>query len=169
MIVLLKYRTTQTEQPGVQRTKVKERIEALPPLNFSDVAKAAYAMKAEDGSGSCTGEIDVYRTCGSFKLSFALPFVSLALFIVLVWLVAMIAIRNVPAAVPVDTVSWRKHALKAVKVKDSIIDEANGIGSPAHLNESLGKDFEVFHAHMIDPDVLEQRRVSNSRGLRFKF
>ncbi len=151
----------------MKRTSVNERIGALLPLNFSDVAKAAYAMKADDWSDSCTGEIDVYRTCGSFKPSFVLPFVSLASVIALSWLLVTIIIRNISAIVPVDTVAWRKHALEAIRVRESIIDETSGVRSLNNKEELSRNDDAVFHAHMLDPGALQQRRGSNSRDIEF--
>lgn len=67
------YRTIQMEQPGLRRKGVNGRIEKVPPMNSSDVVKAAFALKADDWSGICTGNIDAYRKCGTFKTIFALP------------------------------------------------------------------------------------------------
>lgn len=150
------------EQPGVRRTTVNSQIDALLPLNFSDIAKAAYAMKAEDWSDTCQGEIDVYRTCGSFRPSFVLPFVLLASFISIGWLFVIVSIRNVSKSVPVDTVSWRKHALKAIRNKESNNEAVARSTNSNNRENDLRSEDDVFHAYMLGPSVLNRNESSNS-------
>lgn len=108
------YRTVEMEQPGVRRTGVNGMIEKVPPLNTSDVVKAAFAMKAEDWSGSCSGDIDVYRTCGAFKMHLVFPFLSLAACIIAGWLIIYFTIDKPSAIAPVDARAWRVYALQAM-------------------------------------------------------
>lgn len=109
------FRTTQMEQPGVRRSDVGDNLTKFSPLTASNVAMAAYALKAEDWSDPCSGEIDLYTTCGTFKASFVLPFLCLSFVIVAAWLIVTGVIRETGNAVPVDTVTWRKHALRAIR------------------------------------------------------
>lgn len=55
------HRTTQMEQPGVRRREVKGVLSRLTPLNSSDIAKAAFAIKSEDWSDECIGIVEKYR------------------------------------------------------------------------------------------------------------
>lgn len=144
------------EQPGVRRTRVNSRIEALLPLNYSDIAKAAYAMKAEDWSDTCPGEIDVYRTCGSFRPSFVLPFVSLASFIVVSWWLVVMSVRDVSINVPVDARAWRRHALKAIRKSDTSSERSEDFRK-TRREEALVSQDDVFDVNMLEPSIRERR------------
>lgn len=104
------YRTAVMEQPGVRHTEVEGDIKNLKPLDASDVTKAIYALKFEWWTDSCTGDVDEYRTCGTFKLWFVLPFGVVAAVIVLAWVVVRCAVTKVPEKVPIDAASWRSLA-----------------------------------------------------------
>jgi len=120
------YRTMQMEQPGLRREGVDGKIERVPPMNSSDVVKAAFAMKADDWSGSCTGDIDVYRTCGAFQAAFVLPFMALAVCIAVGWIVIQCMVEKTEVDAPVSADEWRKCALNAMAVhKESATGSAD--------------------------------------------
>lgn len=110
------YRTMQMEQPGLRRVGVNGDINKVEPMSNSDIVKAVFAMKADDWSGTCTGDIDVYRKCGTFKSLFVLPFVLLATGISVGWVIINCVLETGPLDAPVDAVTWRQYAVKAMSV-----------------------------------------------------
>ncbi len=150
------FRTSQLEQPGVRRADVGDKLAKLPPLNSSNVAMAAYAMKSEDWSDPCSGEIDLYRTCGTFKPSFVLPFVCLALVIVVAWLSVSAFIPRPSNTVPVDTVTWRKLALRAIR------GQSGSMRSGEVDDRTLSSEDMLTGAHCT-PSVTLARSLQESR------
>ncbi len=104
------YRTGYMEQPGVKHTEVAGKISNLKALDRTDVAKAVYAWRADRWVDSCPGFIDVYTTCGTFNLTFILPFAVMAMGIILAWIVVHLALRGMSACAPNDAESWRRQA-----------------------------------------------------------
>ncbi len=74
------YRITQMEQPGVKRVNVNSAFSRLMPLTSSDIVKAGFSLKAEDGSATCTGKIDRYTECGIVLLPRIMPFFITSIF-----------------------------------------------------------------------------------------
>lgn len=112
------YRTATLEQPGVVHERVNGSIGNLPPISASDVAKAAYALKSERWTQSCRGDIDVYRTCGTFKWTFVLPFGVLATVVGVVWAASMCMWRAGGVSVPHDAASWWRQAYYLAGTRD---------------------------------------------------
>lgn len=106
------YRTTQMEQPGVRRKDVGHLIEKLSPLNVTDTLKAAFSLKAEDNSETCSGNVDIYTTCGDFKLPLMLPFICMSLFLIILWLAFKLHLSDYTGndVLPFDCPSWRQLA-----------------------------------------------------------
>lgn len=104
------YRTAIMEQPGVVHDHVNGSMNNLQPLFPSDIAKAAYALKSERWTRSCTGDVDVYRTCGTFKWIFVLPFGILAMLVVVVWGAVTCLCRAGTIPVPNDAKGWWEQA-----------------------------------------------------------
>ncbi|KAK1865770.1 hypothetical protein I4F81_008293 [Pyropia yezoensis] len=108
------YRTSQMEQPGVRRVGVDGQIERLPPLTPSDVLKAVYALKAEDGRSTCAGTVGVYVPRGTVRLVTLLPFAVALVVVGGVWVGLAAATRGLADLhVPHDADSWRSFALVA--------------------------------------------------------
>lgn len=104
------YRTSTMEQPGLKHTEIQNEISNWNPLSISDVAKAAYSIKAIRWTDSCEGDVDVFTTCGSFDLVYVLPFGAFSVLIVLVWLGTHFSLGNVLKRAPHDAQSWRRIA-----------------------------------------------------------
>lgn len=111
------YRTSMMEQPGVQRVDIQTQISHWLPLSRSDVAKAAYSVKAIRWSDKCKGDIAVYVSCGAFDLIFMIPFLIACLLITLIWFSTELSLRHVHINAPFDARTWRKKvcSLSAVR------------------------------------------------------
>lgn len=111
------YRTMMMEQPGVRRTGLgapTASITALPPLGPSDVAKAAYALKADDASSTCEGMVRVYRPRGAYHPASAVPFGVAVAAVVGVWAALAAAGRGGGRVCPPHNgESWRAYAAAA--------------------------------------------------------
>ncbi len=101
------YRTMQMGQPGVRRDDVMYNISRVNALSSSDVLKSAFALKSEDGSDTCTGEIDLYVPCGDFQVLRLLPFVISATLLGLGWIIVKFLFPEGEDTVPVDASAWR--------------------------------------------------------------
>lgn len=122
------FRTGQMEQPGVRRSDVHSRIERLPPLTHSDVLKAVFALKAEDGASTCAGTVGVYVPRGTVRAAAVIPFAVAVAVVMGVWAALAAATRGLADLhLPHDADSWRSYALAA-----------HGWGRPAGPDEEEG-------------------------------
>lgn len=144
------YRTTQMEQPGVQRDGVDGRIDRVAALSGSDAAKAMYAMKSSDWSGTCEGELEVYSECGNFSGEFVAPFFAATGALVVLWVVVSCALKRVDTEVPHDARSWREQAHKLVQVQES----------PAQRRARSANGFSQGDAMVFESDLFDVERFS---------
>lgn len=128
------YRTVQMEQPGVRRNEVQGVLARLSPLNSSDIAKAAFAIKSEDWSDECIGTVEKYRECGGFQIHFVTPFFGLSACIVVGWIAVALSVRNIADDVPVSAVEWRERAMSSL-----------GRGSPSNSCTLTSSVLELSH------------------------
>lgn len=151
------YRTTQMEQPGVRRSHVKQNLALLEPLNQSDALKALFALKAEDGTSVCRGEIPVYTTCAWYDWRRGVAFAAIGGVVAVGWVIALWMSRKTgDVFVPYDAESWRKFATMSDRGGVGIqMGERGGVGGII-LTRVSAKDFSPYDDY---EDEYTDRRV----------
>lgn len=121
------YRTMQMEQPGVKRMGMDFNIDQLSPISSSDVLKALFALKAEDGGDVCAQKLEEYSTCGEFDFSRSAPFIAIAAVLLVLWLLSIFWTWSLPKLyVPHDATSWREFSSGEKSRADASADYMNG-------------------------------------------
>lgn len=164
------YRSMQLEQPGIQRSDVQSNISRVTPVTANDVIRSAYALKSEDGSRTCSGEIDVYEPCGSFLMDKGMPFIGVGIAVTILWIFVQAFVKD-REPVPHDAASWRelahnqarmlKYFLEATanehnkqlshsyETERAVYSEFNG---PQHI---LTYSHKKFDFHFPEPDFVK--------------
>lgn len=108
------WRTMQMSSPGTVQSHVGSNISRLAAITPNDLARALFALKAEDVSSVCVAPVRVYDKCGQFNFRHAIPLTILVVVLLGIWAVALWAAWDLPpdVRVPIDAAGWRRVVLQ---------------------------------------------------------